>query len=451
MISEKPPHQTNKLGTVLLRLYGFSVQIHRLPTLDDLPLACKIYYAILREDIAALTQLLQSAQRSDIDSLLGLAVTERLAGFLLSKLYNSMLDVCSSNELGNILTAGLKTQVQVEAAIYFRQSKQMQFLLDCLAPEIDKVLFIKGPTVAESAYPSPQYRFFSDFDLVVPSASLEIICAALEKKGFVRDLTDCSQLGVGPCLKPAQLLLQPHPSFVACDALTYDFKDIHVEVKLDPIELGLSLDTERIQNSAIKLPVGEYEFRAPRRSDQLMIALCHQYRDSFLALRTELDCHLLAAVLNDLEWNEFTQTCKNENLEMAVFPGLCLLRLRLDSAVPDQVLAALQPRHHKIKSYFSYMLTPRFLWNQSSIAMLTLSALFLGATARKFAALRGCWVPSRKFLSAYYKTNTNDSPPVFSLLFIHWCVLVLPAGIVRRTVGRLIWPESAQWGKKHER
>lgn len=447
MITEKPPHQTNKLGTVLLRLHGFSAQIHRLPTMDDLPLAGKIYYAILREDVGALTQLLQSAQRSDIDSLLDLAVHERLAGFLFSKLYNSMLDVCAKNELGNVLTAGLKTQVQVETALYFRQTRQMQYLLDCLPREIDTVLFIKGPTVAQSAYPSPQYRFFSDFDLVVPAASLETVCTALEQKGFLRDLTDCSQLGVGPCLKPSELLLQPHPSFVACDALTYDFKDIRVEVKLDPIELGLSLDVERIQNSAIKLHVGEHEFRAPRRSDQLMIALCHQYRDDFHARRTELDCHLLAAVMNDLEWNEFTQTCKKESLEMAVFPGLCLLRLRLDSAVPDQVLAALQPKYYKIKSYLSYMLTPRFLWNQSSIAMLALNALLLGARARKFAALRGCWIPSKTFLSAYYKTKTNDSPALFSLLFIHWCVLVFPAGIVRRTVGRLIWPESAQWGK----
>jgi hypothetical protein len=105
----------------------------------------------------------------------------------------------------------------------------------------------------------------------------------------------------------------------------------------------------------------------------------------------------------------------------------------------------MKPPAFPLMSLITLSLTPRFLWNQSSLPMLLLNAVFLGNTQRKLRALWTCLFPDREFLAAYYAPTSLKSRPVISPLLTHWLVLALPAGVIRRTFGRTIWRESIAW------
>lgn len=89
---------------------------------------------------------------------------------------------------------------------------------------------------------------------------------------------------------------------------------------------------------------------------------------------------------------------------------------------------------------FSFTVTPLFYWNTSSLLMLLANAFLADDSPRKMAVLKRSLLPTREFLAKYYFGKQNVSSIEYSLgLFLHWFVLFLPGGLIRRTFGPKIW------------
>lgn len=72
--------------------------------------------------------------------------------------------------------------------------------------------------------------------------------------------------------------------------------------------------------------------------------------------------------------------------------------------------------------------------------MLLLSALAGENRKRKVDMLARSWLPGLKFLSGYYNRGKALSTlDRLRCLLLHWIVMILPAGVVRRTFGPQIW------------
>jgi hypothetical protein len=124
-------------------------------------------------------------------------------------------------------------------------------------------------------------------------------------------------------------------------------------------------------------------------------------------------------------------------------PGLTMAIDRFGSPVPDMVLNNLRPGNMAIQSLLAFTINSEFVWNANSIPMLLLSGLVHGDFKRKISILAGAFFPSRQFLHDYYSGTKLDRYWLLPVrLFVHWLILLLPGGAVRRVFGYRLWKRT---------
>jgi hypothetical protein len=102
------------------------------------------------------------------------------------------------------------------------------------------------------------------------------------------------------------------------------------------------------------------------------------------------------------------------------------------------VLQALQPKRSFGNQLFSFTLESAYVWNSTSLPMMILNSFASPDRARKLDLLSRSFFPSTKFLSDYYGNGSESGfLTCFRYLPRHWFVLVMPGGLIRRTLGRL--------------
>jgi len=435
------------LGQFWVREHGLTLKINRLRALEDLSLGEQLFAAILRSD-AGLASTLLATSSSDQRT------AERLMALVTETGFGSLvLDRLCELELLNLLDASdritLKKIAAEQAARQILLDNTFAALLRLLAPIKTGLVWIKGASLSRTVYTNAQDRQYCDLDLVVHPTRIQAVLDLLERAGFrtVVDPGFSNQLGVGPVRSHRDYFLAPDSEWIPVSALSLQRdNDQIIDVKVSPLERGIQLlELDRFfADSTARLCQGQ-QYLAPSLIDHLLICLYNLYKDRFINWKTLFDIDLLAAKLSETPslWITFVQRCKRESVELCAWSGLLLAINRFNTSVPELVLEQLSPFHIIWHRVTGFTVSPFFVWNATSLPMLVFNAVTSTDRNRKFSLLSRSVCPPADFLSQYYNHGCQLTPVTFVVsLFLHWLVLLLPGGLVRRTLGSRLWPTN---------
>jgi hypothetical protein len=431
-------------------LFGRSTRLMRFMPLAQAPPYEQLMAAILREDREAALKVLSIPEVNIVEDFLcwGAAgnlvalVFDRICKLELAKNIDSL-----SRADGTSLLQTLRSYAALACLTYARFDELFLRLLDCLKDHRDDLVWLKGTSLSRTLYGVPHYRLSGDFDILVKSRSCEGVLVQLASLGFRPEWHDpgsCHQSGIGPTGSLKALSLAPSNEYEICHNLTLQQNDYpSIELKFDPWEQGLrAKEIDRFFADSHIVIWREHKFREPAIVDHLILELTHLHKHGFIGWQWLYDVHLLASQMKTKEqWMLFVERCRYEGLEPSAWAGLELVVDRLNTPIPPAVISQLSPKTGgSFAKLFTYTTRTEFLWNAGSLMELSLNACFLGDRARKNKVLLESLFPSRQFLSSYYWFGSQLHWWNYPLcLILHWLVLLLPGGIVRKTFGPWLW------------
>jgi len=444
-----------KFNQIFVRNLGFSLKIYRLLPVTNLPSDERLLCALIgksKETALALLEL--KTDKNFIEDFVALVERTGFAGLVLNELFE--LEII--NEFNqNFYNGDLKPSEKLaqlaarESANHRQNESKFRDVLVILEQHLQSILWIKGAHLCRAIYPEPQFRQFGDFDVIVHPSSVERVIETLEQNTFIStpNAANCNQFGAGPTLHSRDLFLSPRADWIPTSAVTmkqgtkYD-----IDIKLGPFDRGLQIrELDRLFSDAVDGSCMKHNYKAPCNVDHLMIMLRNLEKDRFRNWKSLLDVHLLSNQLSKDEknWQIFLERCDREAVKTSAWVGLSLVVDRFATAVPSAVIDKLQPG---LLNSLSFLASPTFTWNSCGLPSLLFNAITSEDWSRKFLILASSFFPSVAFLSQYYKEGkTLKKTDIVLYTLVHWCVLVLPAGVTRRTFGRKLWPNTRMLGQ----
>jgi len=359
---------------------------------------------------------------------------------------------------GQTLLSAIREKVVTSNFDYQTHGSKLLQLIELLDDLGKHVVWLKGTVLSRTLYEQENHRLSIDFDFVVDQAYKNQVLARLEANHFVPVWSEpgyCHQVGVGPVDSLDALFQTPHEELEGCHNLTLRReKWPELELKFNPLDTGMRMkELPRFFKGAQDMSWRARTLRAPDEIDHLLISLLHFHKHGFCGWGWLYDIHLLTRKISEAPpcWDEFLRRCRLEGIETSAWQGFVIATERLDSPVPAHVMTAVKPRpalflHPRVLASVS----TEFIWNCNSLPMLVSNALIIGDRKRKLETLTASFFPAISFLSAYYAGNGriywwNYLP----YLFLHWLVLILPGGVIRHTVGPVIWRQDMTAGKRN--
>ncbi len=468
-----------KLNQFWIRSLGMAKEISRLKPLAQLTREEKLFAALLRGDRqAAIEVLVDETRRAEIlEQVVRLTrleafsslIYERIFALELSTFFNAtppapvVTEVFENTPLSVVQAKAHSLEsVEVACATYLEQIKERarfavanHFRLDEKFASVLKItkafqgdaLWVKGAHLSRSVYQPAHFRHYGDLDVIVHPNKFEAFVQALTDAGFASfDLpAHCNQIGVGPVNRPVDIITSPLPDWIPSGAITmHRAKDkTFVDIKVGPFERGVqAVELERIFAQAEECSCLGEKYRAPTTTDHLMLMLCNFAKNRFDNWRTLYDIHLLARSFSDklTDWELFVERCKIESISTIAWVGLSVAADRLGTLVPDSVLAELSPEENFSTHCLTFTVSPAFVWNSTGLPMKLLNIFISPDWKRKLKLLACSFVPSSQFLRSYYGNGSKwPSFVYFVCLPMHWYVLLMPGGLVRRTIGPMWW------------
>lgn len=331
---------------------------------------------------------------------------------------------------------------------YQTMSRQLLQLIAVFGPLAECVVWLKGTSLSRSLYKQGDHRVSLDFDLVVDDEHMDQLLACLQEIGYLpiwREPGYCHQYGVGPIGSLKFLTLTPTLENEGCHNLSFRKAGAPlIDLKTHPLDTGLRMkERDRFFLEAQKVNWSHMTLLAPSTVDHLMVSLLHFHKHGFCGWGWLYDIHLLATKLGETSelWPEFVRRCQYEGIQSSASKGLETAKFQLDTAMPEQVLSELHTwRTQFIPAAVMLATSTEFVWNCNSMPMLLLNALVMGDGRRKIRVLLLSLMPSSQFLSQYYAEGKSIVwHNYLYYLLLHWLLLFLPAGLIRRTYGRYIW------------
>jgi hypothetical protein len=349
---------------------------------------------------------------------------------------------------GQPLLPSLRQQAMAAPAVAARLDRMLAQLHDWLSELAGNVVWLKGCVLARTLYPRAHLRLSLDIDLLVRPGAEVPVAERLIGSGF-EPIWDnpgaCHQTGVGPVGTIESLSIVPWTEFEFCHNLCLTRSGWPlIEFKCDPLERGLRMkELGRFFDDCRQLAWQDRTYTVPEIVDHLLLELTHLHKHGFSGWAWLYDIHLLCREVSRTPgaWAELLHRVQLEGVEASAWAALDLVRDRLGTPIPPVILEELEPRATGLlPRCLTFTTNPEFLWNSASLPQLWLSTCFLGDSARKRAALGRCLLPPGDFLSRYYLNGRPLSWWMYPVvLAVHWLVLALPGGLIRRTFGRLIW------------
>jgi hypothetical protein len=431
--------------------YGKSLKIVRIKPLVKESAVERFIAALLRSDGEAACSILNQSLGPDFaDGLIKGGPADQLIALV----YERVCELGLAESIAKLKTSSGACLLDVirnetaQASLRFAVYDELFLnLVDLLHDESKEVVWLKGTALARSLYKQPYFRISVDFDLLLKS-KVERILNSLQAAGFSaiwNELGHSYQLGIGPVGSLEKLVLIPSKECESFHDITLSQDNWpYVELKSDPWNRGLKArESQRFFADCQMLTWKDREFLAPSLVDHLILQLVHFHKHGFRGWHWIYDMHLLVLKVTETPqlWSEFVRRCQVEDTALSAWAGLEFLQDRLKSPVPSEVLNELSPRNDSyISRVVTYNVNPEFIWNQESLPMLLLNAMFLGDRQRKLTVIGECLRPSKLFISQYYANGKELSTGQFvALVIIHWLVLFLPGGLVRLTFGQWFW------------
>ncbi|MBY0359204.1 MAG: nucleotidyltransferase family protein [Candidatus Obscuribacterales bacterium] len=398
--------------------------------------------ALLRDDRALCGEILSSV--SSKEAILDEILSSGIPLLLLKRLYALGLNQLFFEDSALSMTkmmAALTTEYQ-------RMDRYFNSLLFELGDLRENILWLKGTSLSRNLYEEPTDRLSNDFDLLLRPGSEEAIFIRFQALGFVPVWSDpghCHQYLVGPTGQFADLFklptaeLRPHNLTMVKEGWPT------LELKFSPLDNGLRLkEIDRLFADAERVEWRGLVFLAPSKLDHLLMELTHFHKHSLVGWSWLYDMHLLAESLSAEQgsWPEFLRRCQVEEASLSALLGLQEMVAQLKTNLPQSVLSDLERCTAGYPLCFAKCGTA-FLWNCCSLPELILNTFLLGDTNRKLKILASCLFPDDNFIRSYYFNDQQVSPLKMVLArFVNFFVLLLPAGIIRRSFGSFLWQEK---------
>ncbi len=438
-----------------LRCGGKSQRFFSLSDLSNISAPEAILAALLSRNAAIENTLVQDVEI--LNKFLDLVSQNELCGFVLESIHLLGLEAkfrgltISHHGVTVDLLTLITRQSALEAIKFEKFESKFASFLELTSSLGPSIIWLKGIVTSRTCYTNPSFRLSGDFDCFVAPKNFSHLYNILRLHDFrviAGDTGFCNQLGVGPVGSIEELFLVPADDLVPSAVFGfYRNRWPLLDIKFNPLDRGLKMiELERFERNATVVPWRGQKFSAPDLLDQLMISLTHFEKDRFTGWKQLLDIKLLAEKIDSTPelWDEFIRRCAVEGVSTACCAGLSLAQERLGLSNADQVIQALSPKAQGVlQRLLTFSVTPLFYWNTSSVPMLIANAKFSDDSSRKMRVLKESFWPSKQFLSKYYcgGNKLGVMSTAFALV-LHWLILWLPGGIVRRTFGKLIWRQN---------
>jgi hypothetical protein len=437
----------DELCSYWLKSPGFSLKFARLKRCRELTDAEQLFAALLRRDANASRSLLSRISETQLQNLITLTDEPQFARLIFERLFElEVIGMIPQFVKDRLTELSLK-----EAAVYKFVNNQIANLAGTLGEFSDDIVWIKGAALAATVYKSTEHRLSRDVDLVVSRSRLRDVVHSLQSCGFKwhRIAADCYQIGCGPTEKVEDLLLLPAPDFAPISIMTlYKSNHPEIDIKVNPFDTGWRMrQVRRFFSNSQLVQIKNHKIRVPDLVDHMMICLHTAAKENFVRWKPLFDVHMFCRQFEQDPrlWNELVARCLLEGLAPFVFAGLVLVADRFASPVPTAVLQRLSRSSSRRTRFLTFIASKQSAWNSNSLPMLVLSAASSTDRSRRLRTLARSFRPRRNFLSRYYHQGRNTTGwTLILLLILHWCVIILPAGVTRRTIGRALWPSKIQ-------
>jgi len=433
-----------------IRQHGLSLDFLRIKTLGELTIAGQLFAALLSNDGARVALLLSRHNLSMwYRELVALVRQTGLAGVIMHNIVECGLRATTADayvsehdrkaidqRAEHFFLKKLRRLAMLESLTSKQIDKHFLRALDALGDLGDHVVWIKGIAAARSVYPRVEYRTHGDADCVVRNEDFQPVIERLREKvgyGAARSSGFCNQIGCGPTTEITDLILSPSNNLTQASpvSLTAPGGSGMIDIKVNPFCRGLPMaEIERFYSQSVTCDWNGRKVRIPTLNDQLIVTLLNlAERERFKNWR----CPQL--------WTELLRCARAEGIELPAWAGLALSVDHFNSPVPPSVMQELQPKRTNPALFvIAFIVHPEFVWNSSSLPSMCLASLISTDRKRRFRALWSAFLPSKDFLTQYYCRPKQI--PWLICLVLHWLIIVLPGGMVRRTFGPTIWPDK---------
>lgn len=186
-----------------------------------------------------------------------------------------------------------------------------------------RLLFVKGASLAYSAYAAPFERIRRDWDVIVPRAEFEAVERVLLQCGFEKDLQAPASVRVRQQSYTRQL------GDVACTV------DLHADL-FNPPGMARRVRFDALHAAAIPLPGLHPLARGTSEIDALVIACLHRlvHHSSEPRLIWDYDIHLLTSRLAQ-RFDEVMARASSWGAERLVAAEVGRVASRFDATIPD--------------------------------------------------------------------------------------------------------------------
>lgn len=436
-----------------VRSLGFSKEFSHIKLLHQLSAAERLLAALLRGDRISADKILENERSPELfeqfanivrRETLGCVVFERIVALDLASTMQKDDSAAVFSQIRQMSLTGAANHYQVEEKFARTLKITKEFH--------SSTLWVKGAHLSRTVYEPSYFRHFGDLDVIVRPSVIEGFVDSLIKEGFssFHAPAYCNQIGVGPIDRPADIITAPVPGWIPSGPITMSRRKdgIFVDIKVGPFERGVqAIEFERLFSDAESASCLGHSYLGPSTPDHLLIMLCNFAKNRFKTWRTLLDIDLLVTSMNAKPelWQHFLHACKKESLSITAWVCLSISADRLSTVIPNSVLRTLAPKDRFFSPLLTFTLNPAYVWNSTSFPMMILNACASDDRKRKFELLTQSFFPSAKFLCDYYGNHEVSKLAYFRYLPMHWFVLLMPGGVVRRTLGRLWWSSEPKF------
>ncbi len=305
----------------------------------------------------------------------------------------------------------------VRLAVSYQMMGRVLRRLTRVAPPF---LIAKGPAVAQTLYPNPWLRTFSDVDLIAHQRDWRALDDVLLRMGFT----------------PARDALVPMPPLSGADCLyerTYHHPsgfmlDVHYD---DLLNCGLAArDADGFWRRARTIEVEGVPVRTLAPADQFVHLCAHAHYHGYTRLVWLSDLAFLVRDHGDeVDWTQVVDTVRLEETQVPVYYTARLLAAMLCVAVSPEVLAQVRPDRFRRAVHEALMperdlLALQPMWRPDLsfyflplLKRLVPDLLVMGRRRDKLAYLARLLVPPSHWLRRYY--SLSPSSPIWPHYILH--------------------------------
>lgn len=264
-------------------------------------------------------------------------------------IYKKLTQLNNRVDIPEEVLMGLEISFYESLTNNLRYQSELEKLVSLLGESGTDVIVLKGVALANTIYPNPALRPFSDIDVLIKEKDWRSIRVAFHELGYADVKKDFDRL-------PTRLT----KSDMMDHLLAFRKDDLSFDIKLDLLELGVGMrESQGIWESAIPFNVGRTKALSLSPEYQLIHLCVHLNRHGFNRLIWFNDIVLLLQN-KTFDWESVVNITKREGITPVIYHVLFYINQIFGNLVPENKLTVLRPSSIKTRIWNS-------LWPEEDI------------------------------------------------------------------------------------